>query len=258
MALRMSYFHGLETFFSFLAATIQAPRAVIAYVLKAQPRDLRNVVTAINKCDISLIKNLKLASVSWEGIARAVNCFEIPPEAQDPIPHFAKLWQYLAEDFVYSHHIDEYNSIKHGFRVSSGPTKVEFRPVDSTKYMEMQSRCFGTGFYVPEEIAGAPKGHLKLNRVGVNWSPNTIARRLTLIAASLHNVCSFLKILNGTPGQEVPFRVPNDLENFEYLEKDDEVKLLNVRTNIGISAKDIELLTQEEMLEKLKNESINK
>ena len=75
---------------------------------------------------------------------------------------------------------------------------------------------------------------------------------MTLIAFSIENTISFLKIFNGE--QEVNFKVPNDLEFYRMPWKDlSGVTQMNIDSDI--TKKMIKLTTKKEITDKLKQVS---
>lgn len=122
VALRAAYSQGLETFFSILAATIQAPDCVIGWMLKYQNKDLYEVVRKIHN-RIGVKTKLRLEDCCWNSVSSMlIRPFATGDRDKDEQiqTSFAHLWRRFAQDFLDEKKGHEYNSIKHGFRIIPG------------------------------------------------------------------------------------------------------------------------------------------
>ena len=120
VAIRVTYHHALETLFTLLAAAVQAPDCVVAWVPKCKTDSLRELVIAISRHG-RIPNKLGLDHVSWDAIAEKVFTPVADAEARDRMrTRFARLWARLAHQFLNQKAINEYNSLKHGFRVRPG------------------------------------------------------------------------------------------------------------------------------------------
>ena len=103
VALRTSYYHGLETLFMLIFAAVQAPKAVVAWLPKCRPVQLRKLVmetTSGKLRPISTMWKLEEASLAAHlQIGERQNLcgtgrFEAMQRA------FAQLWERFANDFT--------------------------------------------------------------------------------------------------------------------------------------------------------------
>lgn len=122
VSLRMTFHHALETLFSLLGSYVQAPDCAYAWIIKCSTTDLREVIRRINQEDKTLISKLKLTDISWRAIAELIFYCYMPGTGKNKITTelFAQLWQRLAHEFLDKNYVDEYNSLKHGFRIRAG------------------------------------------------------------------------------------------------------------------------------------------
>lgn len=225
VALRTGYHHGLETLFSLLCALSQAPGCVAAWIPKCTNPVLRNLVGDIASGRLILTQRGR-QPLSWEVLSGIVHSHvwqdETPPAAT--AARYANLWARFAADFLDDSHVVEYNSIKHGFRVSSGPFVLRVGlehsygvpPADS----EMQTigaSPHGTTFYVPEPIPRTSRGtpHFWLRKNRLNWRAEAMAQALQLLSCSITNVVGGLRVLNGAKPSTVLFKRPEDPAAFE-------------------------------------------
>jgi hypothetical protein len=226
LALRAAYHHGLETLFSLIAAAIQAPNAVVAWLPRCQNETLRDIVAKISRGDRLLTPSGRQFT-TWDRVSSAVhrNAFagDVPPGKTAEL--FARLWTRLAGDLTSDLVTAEYNSIKHGLRVTSGAfalaVGIEREPGAPASASEMDtivSTEGGNSFLAVEPIQISRQKaspHLSLRRVRVNWSPETMAELLVLISMSISNVLSALRIANRTLPTEVKFLRPTEESAFD-------------------------------------------
>ena len=122
LALRTAYSQALETFFAFVAATLQAPQCVPAWITTYWPSELKNVVEKItNNQPFPTI--LKRGTLSWQHVSDFIYSWlvlEDKSKEKRIKKNFASLWSKFASDFLDEGFSNEYNSIKHGFRVRPG------------------------------------------------------------------------------------------------------------------------------------------
>lgn len=222
IALKLTLHHGLETFFSLAAALLQAPDCVFAWVPRCSTVTLREIVERITNEDQTLKVKLHIASIGWVGLANSVFArFQPGTERQaETAASFAKLWAGLAHEFLEPAYADEYNSLKHGFRVRGGGFTLEFgKPLeDGSPPAEMQllgRSDFGSAFLLIEPL-GTRKGDrsLRVRRRYVNWSMERTILLCKAVHWSILNVTSALRIANGANAEECQFVRP--VENVEF------------------------------------------
>ncbi|MBI1367642.1 MAG: hypothetical protein GC162_03195 [Planctomycetes bacterium] len=227
ISIRAAYFHGLETLFALLCATIQAPRCIPAWLQKYQNSELRDCVERIHSRGVPLHNRLGLPETTWVSIASKVIAakYDNPVRTAETKSEFGSLWERFAHDFLDPIQIAEYNSIKHGFRVGSGgfaiAVGIEENPGIACSQDKMQligGSSYGTSFYQAEPPSGStlPKRdpNFRIKSHGLNWHPLSLAARLDLIGMSIKNVIAFLKIINGTAPERVEFVRPIDTTSF--------------------------------------------
>lgn len=225
IALRTTLHHAVETFFSLLGAYIQAPDCVYAWVAKCSNTELRSLVKRVADGDSSLFTKLNLERVSWESLAELVFQRYLPDteRAETTIKSFAKVWNLLANEFLDDKNIDEYNSLKHGFRVRSGgfslAVGIEHEygvPPPSEEIQSLGGSEHGTTF-----IRLEPVGEIKNNRslrsrkLSLNWKLEKVILQLQLVSASIVNIVSALKIANDIKASECKFSVFQEEDDYE-------------------------------------------
>jgi len=230
VGLRVIHHHAVETFFSLIGALIQAPNCVYAWVAKCSTPELRKVVEKIGMENIGMQKEalphqLNVEHVSWQVISELVFSHYLPGTEKNKITAglFATLWQRLAYNFLNESHIDEYNSLKHGFRIKSGgfaiAVGIEHEPGVACPPEEMKmigGSEFGASFIMVEPVGGNKKNRcLKSKRTSLNWAIEETSLLLQLTAMSISNVLSLLKIHNGEKANEITFLRPTDDADFE-------------------------------------------
>jgi hypothetical protein len=224
MALRVAYHHAMETLFSLLGALLQAPAAPHAWLARCSNAQLREVVRRISASDDTLPKGLSVESVRWSELARAsLNWYKSgTPRQAETIKLFGDFWRRLASEFLEQNRIDEYNSLKHGFRVSGGGFGLRFGieheygvPPPENEMQTIEKSEFGTTFrrmVSASETAGDRS--LIAEQVSLNWKIEKIAPLLQLTSISIANVIGALRILNGDPYDQIRFMRPEQDEAF--------------------------------------------
>ena len=225
IALRTTLYHAMETMFSLLGAYLQSPNCSYAWMAKCSNKDLRDIVRKINNSDSTLFKKLNIAHVSWEHMAEAVFHNYLPgtEKHQRTIKQFALLWNRIADIFLDQNYIDEYNSIKHGFRIQSGgftlTVGLEHEYGISPPPEEMKSLGgseYGTTFFRIETI-GIKQGNrsLRSQRTSLNWRVEQVILLIQYISMSITNITSALKVVNGAAPGSCRFVRPQDDLDFE-------------------------------------------
>jgi len=129
LSIRLAYFHGMETFFSLICATLQAPGCVVGWLQKYKPSRLRKMIIDINSNSGQNIKTKKgLHQFSWDMLSNTFNSFKLEDrEKEKEIKvRFGEFWKRLAEEFVDEKLSAEYNSLKHGLRIKPGGFHMAF------------------------------------------------------------------------------------------------------------------------------------
>jgi len=225
IALRTGLHHGMETMFSLMGAYIQAPDCVHAWIAKCSNKELRNIVEKIDGRANTLFTKLNIDSVSWETVAGAVLSGYMPNTERNKttIQLFASLWRRLSHEFIGSDHIDEYNSIKHGFRIRAGGYALavglehEYGVAPPADEMKLVGKSdYGSTFFRIESVGNGKRNRsLRSRRVSLNWSIERTILLLQLVSMSITNITSALKIINSTKPGTCRFVRPQEDSDFE-------------------------------------------
>jgi hypothetical protein len=217
MMLRIVHGQGVESLMALFGALAQSPRFPVGWMLRYSLQDLEEVVGAISD-ENQFPSLLRVKPVTWTSISTLVHN-ELPDEDQKSsmTEKFAAFWNGLAREFLSEAFRDEYNSIKHGFRVmpggfsaSIGPPKPAGAPPSPPEEMTSLAKSeFGSFFLKAVAIDGVGKHHRGVSTRLRNWDPEALMADLHLIACSLTNVISCLRILSGFKPQELKFSFPD-------------------------------------------------
>lgn len=227
LSIRLAYFHGMETFFSLVCATLQASECVVGWLQKYQVVDLRDMIKDIDSGEDIWTKGGP-TQFSWEELSNVFNSFKLEDaEKEEKIKtEFAKFWKRLASEFLDEKSSAEYNNIKHGLRVQSAGVHVDMwqerefgvSPLPE-EFISMGGNEFGSSFHTVDKICQkeVPNGkyHFCVRNNSANWDPEIIGIRVRLISNSIKNILSFLKILNGVNPETVKFFWPPDSSIFD-------------------------------------------
>lgn len=225
IVLRATFHHALETMVSLLGAYIQAPDCVYAWIAKCSNPDLRALLQKVNKGNTTVFTKLKIKNVSWKSIAEVIFRSYLPGTEKNrrTTEAFSKLWQRLTYEYLDENHINEYNSLKHGFRVKSGgfglSVGIEHEYGVSPPENEMQLIGYsehGTSFFKLENIGDRKRSrNVRSRKVLLNWKIEKIALLIQLISISITNITSALLIANGAKPSTLKFVRPSKDDDFE-------------------------------------------
>ncbi|WP_018984460.1 hypothetical protein [Salinimonas chungwhensis] len=203
---------------------MQAPDCAYAWVAKCSNNQLRKFVADVSSHRNSLFTKLNIGNVAWSEISRSVFAGYLPNTEKNErtVNLFAELWGKLAGEFLNDAHIDEYNSIKHGFRVRSGgfslaigleheygvtPPQNEMKCLGHSKH--------GTTIIKLEKIGpNRDERSYRSKRHSLNWSVEKTALLLQLASMSINNVTSAMKISNGIEADTCKFTRPLEDDDF--------------------------------------------
>lgn len=262
VALRITLHHALETFFSLIGAYIQAPDCAYAWLAKCSTTDLRAFVSKVSNSSPDIFTKLNISPVSWKTVAEAIFHTYMPGTEKQGrmIEHFSNVWQRLAHEFQDQKHIDEYNSMKHGFRVQRGGFALavgiepSFGVSPSDDEMHLLGKSdFGMSFMKLESLGiGRKNRSIRARRTSINWSMERVVLSLQLAYMSLNNVISSLRIINGWKASECRFLRPENDEDFENLWKYTP-GVTNINFDYVIDEKNTTTVTRRELLEMISN-----
>jgi hypothetical protein len=256
VSLRTSYAHGLESFFALLFACFQAPDCVPGWLARYQLSDLRALVKKVHN-GRPFKSKIATPATSWDELAAAVHGLTIAEGEKQVLwrRELGYLWGGFARDFLDEEQSIEYNSLKHGFRVSPGgfSLRVGFEPEPGIppppeEMIGMGSSRFGSTYFKPEALAGQGGRHFRIRRQSRNWIPENHYHGLRLLSGSMSNIINFLKILRGADPVTTKIRRPENLEIYRYPWR---LSAGTVSFNLDtvVSSKDIKEFTAEEVLD---------
>lgn len=254
VAIRLGYGQALEAFFALALATLQAPDCVPGWLSRYRLVQLHSLVRKVSAHEPVLTK-LLLPEMSWDALANLVLCFRLESQERDRQvkDSYGTLWARLARDFSDEEQSHEYNCIKHGLRIRPGGFTLRVGQEEVPGVAASPDRMhplggseFGCSMLKPEPI-GQDRHHFRLRRTSRNWQLENLAHGLVLIASSIRNLTSFLRIVNGVEPATVQFSWPQDLAVFkEPWKRSVGVTSFNLDTTVANT--DIRPLGQDEIL----------
>jgi hypothetical protein len=224
--LRVGYHQGVETLMSLLGAALQAPWTIPAWIANCSTRDLKGVVVALRDGRPVFTRRGR-QRVSFRQLADRVHRYAWTDETGDDstAAEFGRFWHRLSGEFIDETARAEYNALKHGSRVRAGGFTLAVGmeetpgvPAPEEAMRSMGGSRFGSSFFVSERV-GTSKEHIRTRRISVNWSPEALAQRLSLISMSIANVVSALRCELGVDPTSVAFARPVPLTAFDEVWK---------------------------------------
>jgi len=225
IALRTTLHHAIETMYSLLGAYIQSPFCAYAWIAKCSNKDLRELVEKISGSKSNLFTKLNIVRVTWECISESVFRCYLPKTEKNKqtVQLFASFWKQLANVYIDSDQIDEYNSIKHGFRIRSGGFALaigiehEYGISPPSEEMKLLGKSdYGTSFFKIEPV-GKDKSNrsLRSRKMSLNWTLENTVLLIQFVSMSIKNITSALKIVNGASPEICEFCRPQDNSDFD-------------------------------------------
>jgi hypothetical protein len=226
LALRSAYTQGLETLFALIGSAIQAPECTVGWMLRYQNKELEKIVEKIQNVE-PLLSRFNAEILTWEALSYLLHPFEIQDSKENTriCSFFAKYWRRFAYDFLNEMHKNEYNSAKHGLRLTMGgfklfmsPEITQDAPLNRDDMFCVSQSDFGSMFYSDERLTDGRNFRILLH--SVNWNPNKFSIGLYVIYYSISNIVNFLKSLNSSEKFGIMYLNAESEENFEKLWND--------------------------------------
>jgi len=257
-AIRTGFYHSLETFFSLVCASLQAPDCIFAWILKYKNAPLRSMVSAISSGSSNFPCKLNLEQINWESIAKAMlgKADMALDEKEQFITLYAKLWSRLAEVFVDEKSNAEYNSIKHGLRTGSGGFGLAIGieeqygvPAPPDKMNLIGTNEFSHSFYMAQPVGNLkPNPNIKISRTSLAWNPRALSVAIQLLSYSIQNVIVMIKVINGVDPSTLQYAFPEDKEAFEK-PFEDSSPIPSMTWQINVNIADESLFTRDRLNE---------
>ena len=170
---------------------------------------------------------------------------------------FGRLWSRFAGDYLDELGRQEYNALKHGtrprfggFQLAIGVQSAKGVPAPAEAMHSMGGSEFGSTFFVADQL-GTDKLHFRPRRVSRNWIPQNMIDGLGLLAMSIQNATSFLRWVNGEPGEQCRYDAPIEETAFD-LPWAQHCGLTSSSMDTTIVAEHVSLWTKDEVLAALR------
>ncbi len=254
LMLRVVHGQGVEALMALTAALAQSPQFPVGWMLRYKVAELHDVIQAISD-EKPFPSLLREKPVTWKSLSSLVYNWLPDEELKKSLTaKFASFWHAVAAEFLSDGFRDEYNSLKHGFRVtpggfsiSIGPPKPAGQPsTPAAGLQSLGSSEFGSSLLKAVAIDGVLKHHCGVSLRLRNWNPEALIADLHLIENSLTNVISCLRVLSGFRPLEMKFSYPETDAAFEGRRR-----MLNevetVAQGPGVKASDVKPVTPDDV-----------
>jgi hypothetical protein len=219
--------------------------------------ELLDVVRGMTSGTEGLKRDPSVTDPSLEGLAESVMSATPygPGKRERLAAGFGRLWRRCASEFLDEVATSEYNSFKHGMRASLGGftlsigPETEFGVAAPPEAMRpLAGSVFGSAFYRVENLDG--RLHHFPRRTTRNWSPDGMVYGLQLIAMSIQDIVSYLRIIGGDDPARCRFDTPLTSESFE-LPWQQPVGVTSSSIDTVVRKDDIKLLSRDEVVKLL-------
>lgn len=221
-ALRTTYGLALETLFSLLGATLQAPKCVFGWLYQYKEGDLRLVIKGIR--GIEKLHTAFRGKLTWKSLAEVIHRNLVLPDKSkeaETKARFATFWEYSATEYLDFGLRSEFNSMKHGLRIQPGGFRMAIGrqekpnvPAPPERMQGMGGSKFGATMLTLERI-GKSRLDYRVREYSRNWDLASLVGRIRIISMSIHNIISCLLILNGEEPRNFQFFWPEDIADFD-------------------------------------------
>jgi hypothetical protein len=264
LTLRTTYSHALETFFALLGAALQAPDCVVGWMLEYKNQELNSLVTKIVNGE-EFPMRFQIGS-SWRGIAKLIlHGLKHLENFEDVTNGFGDTWAEFAQDFLDSKNYDEYNSLKHGFRIQQGgfsmwigkpgerpfPENATSNEITAARehMAKLEGSEHGSLYFNAERFIPGDKFNYHLEQHALNWNNLYHTHALRVLVASIGNVKSFILAVNKQPLETLNFAVTSDFGFLSEAHRSSSIGVKNFSLSSAIHAAGIErALTKEDIL----------
>jgi hypothetical protein len=233
LSIRLTYSNALETLFSLLCTTIQAPFCPLGWMLSYKNHELRLAVEKISKKE-GILSHLNLKKNTWDELAEmTINTDNIEQWVKIG---FGKFWEEQAIIFLDDNFTKEYNSIKHGLRIEAREgVGFKFSNItddkNNQKSITFNKSSFGSKYFSKEELVKKNKINFKIVKNSTNWYPYQMALSIRLIYMSINNILVYLKKINGSEKKDFQIIAPHKSEEFNVNIHDNDSLSVSVLKN---------------------------
>jgi hypothetical protein len=256
LSLRLTYSQGLETLFALLCSAVQAPQCTIGWMLSYKIEELQHLVQKITQGS-TVYSRLNIKRITWDSLAECIHCgLRYEQEKVTWIQEgFGTLWLRFAGEFTNTKIMQEYNSAKHGLRtrlggfsISIGKEQTFGVPPPPEQMQSLGGSTFGTSFFTAQRIIDDQRLNFHPRNLSRNWDPEDLLHALILISMSINNVVSFLRILNGVPGDKCRFLNPRNSDEFDTPWRS-RISVTDTAWDTAVSVSDIVPATKSDVLD---------
>lgn len=246
--IRVTYGQALETLFAFLGAATQAPECVVGWMLAYTTEELRSLIQDLPRQVLVEMAKKIMAATQWD------------QEKQERLAaRFGIVWSRWSSEFLDKRTQAEYNAFKHGMRAQPGGFSLAIGkeatpgvPPSSKSMVPLGSSAFGSAVFTAERLDG--RLHVYPRRTKRNWNPDGMAQGLELLAMSIQNVVSYLRLVNRDDPAACRFEAPVDDGAFD-LPWQSSTGITFSSMDLVVSREHIQPWTKEEVLARLNSKS---
>lgn len=256
--IRIAHGQATETLFALLGAFTQAPHRPIGWMLAYSNAELRSVVDRLASYEgMTEFTQWKGTVTLDELSAVTLECSGWDAAKQTLVAEaFARVWHLWAGELLDENRVFEYNSLKHGSRAALGGFTLAIGqevtygvPAPAENMRSLGGSNFGSTFFTPNEVHG--KLHRYPRSQSHNWSAVALVSGLDLLAMSIQNVLSYLRITGGDDPAECTFVKPADESAFD-LPFTATGGMSSMSMDLNLTDANIERLTKEQVVGKLR------
>ena len=197
--LRQTYHHAIETLFSIIFGYLQAPHAIPAWIYRSTRSDLDLCVKDLSTGNKLPYLAKPMQTEGWGGFCETI----FKNADAEFLYSLTETLEAIAKDFQDPILRNEYNSIKHGFRISGDPMKLQIATTaeaNAGDYVDLIAPKNGSSFMAVSPIVDIegraqknPNFTFAMNSTG--WDIEHTSIQLNKIALVIENLRRALPVL---------------------------------------------------------------
>lgn len=246
---RLFWHHAVETFVTLAGACIQAPQVAFAYFQMCKSEDSRHLAQNLqNKVEFKFA-NLKPIEVGWEGYFTAILSRVELFERAEMVSFFARAITDVVRRYLTHDHQTEYNSLKHGFRLSTGSVAFtlgnaagDLDAPDSLKFDNQDSSALLRIVPIDGVSREKNKIHLQSESLIVGWDLQRTIREIYILSMMIENTVGFIRAITIEKPRKVRFSFP-DLESEwakRHFDETSNITTMTIRNRFQIPDQELE------------------
>ena len=226
VAIRTTYVHSMETALSLTFAAVQSPHCVFGWLNKYKIDHLQSLCDRVGNA-VHFPNALRLDKPSWTAIVEwithrmAGKLSDATFNREEVIEGYAHALARIGEEYCDDDVTGEYNSFKHGFRISPGGFSLAMRPEKTPNVEDLEAPMhslggsrFGSTTIATPKISNN-RNNLSAEMISLNWNPHSLVARIQVTTAWIKCLKAFLITAESKESETVQWTCMKQAEDYK-------------------------------------------